>query len=473
MVRTSQTATASHPVWDEQIFLDHDGKQAKRLRWSFQDLSSDADRTEAPAFAFQIYSTLQLEGDLDNLIDYLGREIVSDGFYPAWEVYDVQADEFACVEHQRREIAHRKRISSSPSPSPTSSPSPLIPKITLAAHDHRRYGFLIVIASDSYRAGVASYDYIDPAGPLWVHFDRRFSQKSIVETISRLEIEPGMAESLGVALDEIVVLPEMLVMLARRIQNTRAMLISLGTIYGMSMRDDGSADYGLDEDEGRSADQMKAAKCPVPGAYEESLQEFQVTSGPGDAVTVISNQHVSSESDLRYLIHIPFLSYSSTNSTLESVAEAFTFSIISFLPAGKTVHFEFHKSPSASLSTIVSFHRSQLSARPDFNLGALSLMEGCGARVYPCTRNEHQTSYPPIEQYQTFVVVLDKANFVNAQGVLFVMTDRVKLKPLIGEDRTEDLVWDASTGDYDETLVLRSASMEGVARRLGMTVLFD
>lgn len=65
------------------------------------------DFEENPEFALQIYSTLPLDSDHTALCEYLSREISS---WPSmsFEIYSPQPDVFACVEHQRREIAHRK-----------------------------------------------------------------------------------------------------------------------------------------------------------------------------------------------------------------------------------------------------------------------------------------------------------------------------------------------------------------------------
>jgi hypothetical protein len=468
MVRTAQSAKKGRQqVWDEQIFLDHEGKQATRLRSYMSDPDAPDEANEQKSvFVFQIYHTLPLEGDIRNLVKYFGNDTISDGrSSPTWEIYDVQPDVFACVEHQRREIAHRKQSS------PTSaSPSPLIPKVVRDPFsDRRRYGFLILVDSDSYRDGVPPTKLVDPSGPLWVHFDRRFPQKSTVDNLSRLEDEPSMAKSVGVSLEEIEVLPEKLEMVAQRIQNTSVMTNTLSSMYDMSKLEDGSWDYGLVEDEGQPPNQTETETLSQQTPESSLQQDLELSSGPGDAVHVTSKSH-SAEPDLRYIIYAPFLHPAHTSNTLENVAKTFSSSLISHLPSGLTIHLEFQIPPSPTLSTIISQHRSLLTSRPDFTIGALHTIQGQSQqRYYPCTRNESQALFPPKERYETFAVVLDKENFWEEQGVLFVMTDGGRFKPLL--DEQGNVAWDGSESNFDEIVVLRSAGVEEVARRLGMLVL--
>jgi len=271
-------------VWDKQLFLDHEGKQATRLRLVASGAPDEAiERVPASVFTFQIYTTLALEGDPCNLIKYFGGEMISDGpFLPTWEIYNVQTNVFACVDHQRREIAHRKLILQT-STSSTSS-APLIPKVVRDPFsDNRWYGFLLLVdsESDSCRNGAPPNRRVDPSGPLWVHFDRTFPQKSSVDNLSRLEVDPRVAASVGESLEDITVLPEKLEMVAKRIQNTTTMTNHLEVMYGKSRIADGSRDYGLDEDEGQPTDEAEAETVDVlfQQIQDLSLQDFQYSLG--------------------------------------------------------------------------------------------------------------------------------------------------------------------------------------------------
>lgn len=182
---------------------------------------------------------------------------------------------------------------------------------------------------------------------------------------------------------------------------------------------------------------------------------------------------MTSYPDLRYIIYVPFLHYHSASESLEGTARAFTSAIISHLPKGKTVHFEFHKPSDMTLSSIVSFHRIQISTRPEMYVGALHTIQTqpdvarSPDRVYPCFRNERPPLYADIERYKVFAVVLDRPNFVEDPGVLFVMTDGGKSKVWPGGNFE---LLGGPTFDYFETQVWRSAGMAEAARRLGMIV---
>ena len=63
-------------------------------------------------------------------------------------------------------------------------------------------------------------------------------------------------------------------------------------------------------------------------------------------------------------------------------------------------------------------------------------------------------------------MVLDKPNFVEEAGVVFVMTDEGRLKGDPG-----NVFGAGPNSDYFETQVWRSAGMAEAARRLGMLVL--
>lgn len=251
------------------------------------------------------------------------------------------------------------------------------------------------------------------------------------------------------------------------------MLNTLRTMYGMSFQNDGSPDYGLDEDEGRPTDEVEIRRGDTLTHQAQALPlgDFQVTLGPRDAVTVTSST-MTSDPDLRYIIYAPCLHYPSVSDSLESTARVFTSAIIAHLPKGKTIHFEFHKPQDTTLSPIMAFHRAQISTRPEMSEGALDDNQvqpdvaSSPTRVYPCSRNERQPFYPDIERYKVFAVVLDKPNFVDEAGVLFAMTDGGKLR-----GNPEDFFGEGPNSDYIETQVLRSAGMAEAARRLGMLVL--
>lgn len=106
------------------------------------------------------------------------------------------------------------------------------------------------------------------------------------------------------------------------------------------------------------------------------------------------------------------------------------------------------------------------------SVGALHNVSTGGTCVYPCARSEHL----PVgfqqerEPYKVFAVVLDKPDFINENGVLFILTDGGKM---IAEPTNETTDEPGPYSDYYETQVWRSAGMAEVARRLGMLALVE
>jgi hypothetical protein len=434
--------------------------------WSHEE-PDPPDEPPKPPFSLQIYSTIRLEGDFSSLAQYLGSGIDSQGCCIYFDIYAEKSDLFCCVEHQRHEIAYRKAQANA---STLQAIRP-IPKVSRDAFtDPRRHGFLIVITSDAYRNTSAPHDFVDPTGPLWVHFDRKFPHKSCIDVSSRLEVEPvSTMRSLGIPLEEIDVLPEKIEIIAERIQQTSNIPNSLSTLYGISLLEYGRPDYGLDEDEGLPTDPLitHGDKLSLQ-AQSLMLADFQVINGPRDAVTIISAS-ISSSPDLRYLVYAPFLHYPGVKDSLESTGKLFSASITSHLPSGKTQE--------PTLSSALSLHRTQMTSRPNMSVGAIhtiktkpDIIPRTPTRFYPCTQNEQRPFFPNIERYKTFLVVLDKPNFVEENGVLFLMTDGGKF---IKRPWDEIGISGGPSSDYLETQVWRSAGMAEVARRLGMLVLED
>jgi hypothetical protein len=175
-------------VFHKQSFVDHAGQSAVRIRYDEPEALIPQKLAQTPVFAFQIYTTFPIDAEeedeapapkrakgahstdgsmssnLRSMITYLGRGL-NDSQRPApvYEIYSPQTDAFACVEHQRREIAYRKAHRDEES-------TILIPKVSKGTDsDLRRTGFLIVFTSDCYKVDLAntSLQY-DPNGPLWV-----------------------------------------------------------------------------------------------------------------------------------------------------------------------------------------------------------------------------------------------------------------------------------------------------------------
>lgn len=167
MARTRQTVDPpSRPQFYKAKFVDHAGLDATRVWWSDAQTPIPDNFSEHPLFSFQVYSTISLHLEdieepsakrarsrqggesvdhsrLQELVHYLAGDPETEGVQPVFDIYPPQPDAFAAVEHQKREIAHRKARSGDAS-------TFLIPRVIRHTYDRRRSGFLIVLTSDSF-----------------------------------------------------------------------------------------------------------------------------------------------------------------------------------------------------------------------------------------------------------------------------------------------------------------------------------
>jgi hypothetical protein len=207
---------------------------------------------------------------------------------------------------------------------------------------------------------------------------------------------------------------------------------------------------------------------------------YQVTQDT-DIVTV-SNTPKGNIPDIQYIVHALFLSSirdTAGSSLLESTARLFTASIVSHLPANKTLTLKFFipKSPTwaairpaqTEVIEVLSSQSTQEENREDpFPIGALHTFH-TGDEQSPTTHRMTPqlsdayfvpTEKPPRIPYRLFTVVLDRARFVSEAGVYFYKA-----------------YWD-STGNVDpyaedapdDTQVSRGVDLGTTAGRLGLVV---
>lgn len=546
MVRTSQSAAAGPPpAWTTTSFTDHAGRDAFRFERSSrsgppapaqeQEQEQEQGQEQPLGFPFQIYSLIPLDdGQRRILIEFLESDILSEPVVSSWDIYSGSVrDIFACVHHQRREIAHRKARTGNGSTQQqqqqagrrrghgTEGRSNLIPKVAFSEHDRRRYGLLVVVVttvSFHTTAGARPADF-DPSGPLClVHFDRRFPQRSTTDAHLRLEDDPLLARSVGMAPEDIAVLPEKPEIVATRVQELGALPAKLTALYRKSLCDDGTLDYALGEDEGSPAedpsvatdDDVRAMADVVAGqlSADDATQDTQpvdVNPVPGEGVVLLaSSSSPSGPPDLSYLVYAPFVPAISQNSRgdpggnddaqqemalLTSVARTFTSALLTQVPAAKTISLQFHaRQPVAAAGNgddgtsglgSIAEHCRHAQSRAADPVGALvTTLREDGTqqqqRLFPCTNSEGRERQPPVERYRTFAVVLDRPDFIRAPGVLFVMADGGKYKALLDENGSEyEHPIIGPHCDYNEFLVSRSHGMAEAARRLAMLVFED
>lgn len=431
------------------------------------------DFSPIPEFAVQVYSTLPLDPDHTTLCEYLTRAIDT---WPmvSFEIYGPQPDVFACVEHQRREIAHRKNTI------PGDGFFPGIAKAAPTDRDRLLQGFLLVITSHSYRTGpLKSPQYEDETGPYWVNFNRSFPPKAEVDVRSRLCLVPpiGYVPSL---VNEQDLYPEREEIVVKKCRNILEMCREFRYMPQRSCRDDMTFDYGINEDEGNPP---LSEQPPAPEVIE-SLQikanslphnYFTVRSLSKGAVVITSNPAVP-EPDLQYIIYVAF---PHTDLELTPIAQAFTAAIIDNIPHGKTINFEFHTASSLSLGAILASHRNLMNSRPGIAVGAYQpTMSTSGAtpettRVFPQGREEDWIDTHIREPYRTFFVVLDRPDFLTGPGVLFFLTDGNEITDEWKQEKQnlDPGADSAQRGDCWEYQVFRSVGMPEVARRLAMLTL--
>lgn len=502
MARTAQTAGLSRrDIYHTQAFTDHAGQSATRVRRSSPDEPIPTDFHAKPVFVFQVYITIPLDLEersakrsriassssaaeptlLTDLVDYIGLS-VADGAQrpqPIWEIYAEQQGIFECVEHQRREIAYRKARREDPS-------IPPIPKVLPSVYTRDKTGFVIVIDSDNFMAGL-----IPPAseggdqGPLWVSMDRKFPSQISWEPRLRLEADPEtMASGIFGPPEVPTVLPQRVDATFQRIQRLNEMHSNMGMMYFSSCTPSdppssvqGTMDVCWDEDEGAPDDEgatytEDAITTLRNLAARLSLDDFNV-SRLNTTDIIITNVDGSSEPDLRYVIYVPFLHLPGMGDTLEQAANAFTHEVTSRFSEKKTVSFEFCKPPSKSLSSILKAQREK--DEPEDYIGALTTFpndEGSTRiRAHPIALTEHANENDParvgFEPYRTFIVVLERPDFSQVEGsVLFLLADGGKHKPSADSELPQSMK--PEFHDYVEMQLWRCAGMDEVARRLQM-----
>ncbi|KAJ5541695.1 hypothetical protein N7494_006771 [Penicillium frequentans] len=422
-----------------------------------------------PGIAIQVYSTIPLDSDSDyiTLCQYLISEAHQNP-HVSFEIYAPQPDVFACVEHQRREILHRKHHL------PGEGFFPGIAKVAANDNDRLLQGFLIVITSHSFRAAHRRPDYEAESGPLWVNFNRSFPPRakvdlrSLIDDVGHSGFDPSTIG--GDDWDDWnEIYWEREELMVKKCRNMYHQMRELASLLGRSHCDimNFEFDYGLDEDEGDPslADQIPALEIIESLERKaDSLhhKNFDIQVPSREAVLITSTPTTAApESDLHYIIHIAF-SYEKLGFELMCIAQAFTAAVIDNIPDGKTISFEFF-SASQSLGDILASHRDSMNSRPEIAIGAIHQ----GSRNFPQSRSRRGISNDR-EPYRTFLVIIDRPDFLTEPGVLFFLTDGNEIT-----DEAMQKIYNLcgpkdERGSYKLYQVWRSAGMAEVALRLAM-----
>ncbi|KAJ5936336.1 hypothetical protein N7454_005634 [Penicillium verhagenii] len=463
MARTTYVVTTPQVQWITKWYQDHANQPAILMTFGLNGSTDPESMLPLPEIAIQVYSTVPLDlnskHEYTALGQYLGSQML-DSPRLSFEIYGPQPDVFTCVEHQRREILHRKNNF------PGEGFFPGIAKVALNDQNRLLQGFLLVITSYSFRT-TDSPEYEAESGPLWVTFNRSFPLKAQVDLHSRIEGVSPFKFDPSKFHGECEVYSEREELVVRKCRNLFHILRELSSLLKSSECGDMDYqfDYGLDEDEGDPSftDQPPEIITSLQ-RKADSLQheDFNIQSPSQGAVVITSIPSITApEPDLRYIIHIAF-PYKQLGLDLMPIAKAFTALIIENLPRGKTVSFEFLSAPQ-SLGAILTSHRNLLNSRPEIAVGAAHQSR----RIFPQDRS---ANYIPgdREPYRTFFVIVDRPDFLTGPGVLFFLTD--------GNDITDEALQNISRisgvkeerGNYKLYQVWRSVGMAQVARRLAM-----
>ncbi|KAF7519657.1 hypothetical protein PCG10_009823 [Penicillium crustosum] len=420
--------------------------------------------------AFQVYSLVPLDDDHDKLRDYLMQIFWNNEVKPLFEIYSYRPpDGFACIEHNRIEIARRKQQHQSG----VKNPLPLIPRFN-RPYSSSNVGFCVLIRSHSYRVGnMQDSEEAEEIGegPDLLYFNRTFSSTSTKVDVAQ-NLREGQEELPAEAFEFVIE------RLMDQIYTGQLMVLDIFNnvpryperdALGINEGEPPSQDMPTEEQIRDQLDQETSSGFSLDPAFHISQEANIVT---------VTNTPKGKSPDIQYIVHAAFLSHirdTEGSSILESTALLFTASMVSNLPANKTLTLKFFIPKSNSWSAIrpaqnevleILSQRNEENRENPFSIGALhniTTYDGqplAAKRVTPQGPDQYiKSSQGACDDsgFRTFTVVLDRAKFVSEAGVYFYMTD---------SDESEEP--DTSS---DDTIVSRVVDMNTAAWRLGVVVL--
>jgi hypothetical protein len=415
----------------------------------------------------QIYSTVLLDTDHKSLRAYLLQGFYNDAVLPLFEIYSFcPPDAFACIEHNRREIAYRKSQHRLKVP----NPPPLIPRFFNACSD-RPIGRCLLLQTHSYRLGyVGDWDLYIEAGsaPDDLVFNRSFSrfQADVVEEQRRADGD----DELGLAGFELSI---------ERIQcQIDVSQVIVADIFPNAQRPE--LEYALDTDEGVLAnaelppdveaeirEQLEKQSTEINYAVESTFRIMDDDAG----VVTVTNTSEGDDADLQYLVYAPFLSHwrnvpHSSIPLLKATARLFSSSLLFHLPSHKTINLKFFIPDSTSWSSIRPAHSHLIQTLiAPFPVGARHTITVAGSsseihRIYPqyLTDTVGAAERMLTNPCRILAVVLDRPNFVEEAGVYFYMSEYTSSVDIPPEMEPQP----------DDTEVWRVVGMKEVSGLLGM-----
>ncbi|KAJ5744845.1 hypothetical protein N7533_009715 [Penicillium manginii] len=150
-----------------RTYADHLGHPVVLEQYVSPDYEPEPDHI----IPIQVYSLVPLDDDYEELRDYLMQTFWNDEVKPLFEIYSYRPpDGFACIEHNRVEVARRKQQHQAG----VENPLPLIPQFNRSSQISN-IGFCVLLRSHSYRVGHV-HSSEEPAvigeGPDLLYFNR-------------------------------------------------------------------------------------------------------------------------------------------------------------------------------------------------------------------------------------------------------------------------------------------------------------
>ena len=406
--------------WHSTMSHDHQGRP-------FQSLWYGADSAKQPRFSWQVYSTTtDLTDDPIDIATFLGGLRIFE-YEATFDIYAPLHSTYACIEHQKMERQHRKNRNHL-----VEQPHAITTIPDCYGHSLELGGFIIVIDTTEWKS--------EGRGPLFASFDIRPASLAVVD------------HDLNAANAGIFEQIEMSLRRQRQPHNLGKDLFFLSVASG----GDDWEEHDAEVLEKLSAS-PEARSVLYPSGNSLGLGEyFLVQSSQHDSglhqVEITTETAEETATHMTYSIYTIFQIAQPSRYTLEETARSFTAAIVSHLPTPiPSVSFQFF-GPLPDIGSCVSHHHSHTPHSTGY------LYPGSEKRRYP----EHGkgalgAAYVHVEEpeHRTFLVVLDKADWVHdEEGVLFVWDD---LRP-----QPENLLWQIN----EEAMVGRLPGLKTVAERL-------
>ncbi|KAL4939668.1 hypothetical protein BDV06DRAFT_224784 [Aspergillus oleicola] len=369
----------------------------------------------------QVYSLFPLDEDHTSLRNYLlGYYQDNSEDLPLFEIYlYLPPNTYACISHNRREIAHRKQQHRVGAP----NRPPLIPQFLNEAYEHPM-GFCILLCFNSYRFG-------------YEHDEGKYTEVGEGSNRKSSALDPSYEGSYLEAFELSIEHVEKQGFVHQIVNDD---MFDRAAEMGLETE---SLEYAIDVDEGEPSSSPSLSKeqkhlhlhqQATARSYELG-DAFRVSRD--SSIVTITNTSDGAEPDIQYPIYASFLSRlpdTVASDILETTARLFTAALVSHLLTSKTVTLKFCIPDSNSWFAILPAHTRLFSKHSrDLPTGAIqrffkNLWDGESIatwRVSPQRREDsiHTARSQLRAPYRAFAAVLNRPNFVNEAGVYFFMAD--------------------------------------------------